>query len=67
MNLSTCINTFSTTPLVTFTDLLISKRFIEVDFNSPRLRLLKIEYGSKFTLVSRSNNAFFNFMFFNKA
>ena len=58
MNLSTCTNKFSTIPLGTFTDLSTSKRVREVGFNSPRLRLWKTEYGSKFTLAPRSNKAF---------
>ena len=49
MNLSTCTNTSSIIPLGTFTDLSASKRVTEVGFNSPRLRLWKTEYGSKFT------------------
>jgi len=53
MNLSTCTNTSSTIPLGTFTDLSSSKRVTEEGFNSPRLRLCKTEYGSKFTLAQR--------------
>jgi hypothetical protein len=58
MNLSTYTNTSLTIPLGTFTNLLASNRVIEVGFNSPRLRLWKTEYGSKFTLASRSSEAF---------
>jgi hypothetical protein len=58
MNLSTCTNTSSTIHLGTFTDLLASKKVTKVGFNSPRLRLWKIEYGSKFTLAPRSSKAF---------
>ena len=57
MNLSTCTNTSSTIPLGTFIDLSASKRVTEVGFNSPRLRLQKTEYGSKFTLAPRSSKA----------
>jgi hypothetical protein len=57
MNLSTCTNTSSTISLDTFTDLSASKTVTEVGFNSPRLRLWKTEYGSKFTLAPRSSKA----------
>jgi len=58
MNLTTCTNISSTIHLGTFTYLSTSKRVIKVGFNSPRLRLWKTEYGSKFTLASRSSKAF---------
>jgi hypothetical protein len=57
MNLSTYSNTSSIISLGTFTNLSESKRVTEVGFNSPRLRLLKTNYGSKFTLAPRSNKA----------
>ena len=57
MNLSTCTNTSLTIPLDTFRDLSVSRRITEVGFNSPRLRLWKTEYRSKFTLALRLNKA----------